>query len=487
MPAVFYILFGALFTTTVCWAAGRILLRSTGANLHRVEEDALGLVVGAGPVSLLVFVIAALHIAQKGVYLAVGLAIIAAAVRLGAHRNVAPAYPPLPRFWRWFLVVLVSAFTVAYFFDAMAPEFSPDGASYHLGIVSRYARAHSLRKFPMNMYGSLSQGIEMLYLMAYAFGRHSSAALVHYAFLLSLTFSVLSFGRRVGKPLAGLGAAMLVYVAPIIGIDGTTAYVDVAVAAILFAVFYLVQIWDAERRTPMLPVIGLTAGFAYAAKYSAFVAVIYAVGYVLWRTRRIRAVAIVALCSLALVIPWVVRDALWYGNPFAPMLNAWFPNALMHVSREREWTAWLRSYDLASRWSIPLDLTVRGGLNGIFGPVFLLLPLALLTLRTSVCRRVLFAGALFSLPYAANIGARFLIPALPFFAFALACLIAARPAVLGAVIAFHAVASWPACVRLYAPICLATTRPHPFQTGLAHRTGRYLALAQQFLLSCSPH
>ena len=466
MPAVFYILFGALFTTTVCLAAGRILLRSTGATLDRYEEDALGFVIGAGAVSLLVFVIAALHIAQKGVYLAVGLAIIAAAVRLGAHHNVVPAFPPLPRFWRWFLVALFSAFTVVYFFNAMAPEFSPDGASYHLGVVSRYARAHSLLRFPMNMYGSLSQGIEMLYLMAYTFGRHSSAALVHYAFLLSLTFSVLSFGRRVGKPLAGLGGAMLVYIAPIIGIDGTTAYVDVAVAAIVFAVFYLVQIWDADRRTPLLPVIGLTAGFAYAAKYSAFIAVIYAVGYVLWRARQIRPAAIVALCSLALAIPWAARDALWYGNPFAPMLNAWFPNVLMHVSREQEWTAWLRSYDLASRWSIPLDLTVRGGLNGIFGPVFLLLPFALLTLRTSVCRRVLFAGALFSIPYAANIGARFLIPALPFFAFALAYVIAARPAALGAVVAFHAVASWPACVRLYAPYVWRLPDRIPFKQAL---------------------
>jgi hypothetical protein len=38
------------------------------------------------------------------------------------------------------------------------------------------------------MYAQLSQGIELLFLMAFSFGRHSAAALVHYAFLLALTW-----------------------------------------------------------------------------------------------------------------------------------------------------------------------------------------------------------------------------------------------------------------------------------------------------------
>jgi 4-amino-4-deoxy-L-arabinose transferase-like glycosyltransferase len=450
MPAAFYILFGAAFTSLVCLAAGRILLRGAGATLRRGEEDSLAFVAGAAVMSLLIFVLAAVHLARKGVFLAVGVIILAAAVRFGAHRNTGPAFPPLPRLWKWLFIAIFAAFTVLYFFNAMAPEISPDGASYHLGVVSRYAREHGLRPFPMNLYGRFSQGIEMLFLMAYTFGRNSSAALVHFAFLLSLAFSILSYGRRNGLPVAGAGAALLVYASPLFGIDGTAAYVDVAVAAILFAVFYLLQVWERERSARLLALIGAVAGFAYAAKYSAVFAVVYAAGYVLWRTRRIKPAAVVVLFSLALILPWAGRNALWYCNPFSPMLNAWFDNPYMHVSRDIEWTSWLRSYDLPNRWTIPLEVTYRGGLAGVFGPVFLLLPFALLSLRRAQGRRLLFAGALFSLPYAANIGARFLIPALPFFAFGLAMVFAARPSLLVGAVVLHAVLSWPPLMRYYA-------------------------------------
>ncbi len=65
-------------------------------------------------------------------------------------------------------------------------------------------------------------------------------------------------------------------------------------------------------------------------------------------------------------------------------------------------------------------LTVGGQLGGQLGPVFLLAPLALLTLRTSVGRRLLLAGLIITLPYPQNIGARFLIPVLPFVAMGIA-------------------------------------------------------------------
>jgi hypothetical protein len=450
MPAAINILFGALFTVAVCTAAGRILLRWAGVSLHRVEENALAFVTGAAPLSLIVFLLAALHVARKGVFLAVGLAIIAAAVYFERRHSSRPAFPPLPRFWKWLFVAIFSLFTVLYFFNTMAPEFSPDGVSYHLQFVSQYLRAHGLVRIPMNMYAHLSQGIEMLFLFAFAFGRHSSAALVHYAFLLALTFAILSYGRRVGHPVAGIAAALFVYLSPVVGIDGTTAYIDVAAAAIVFTTFYLLQIWDRERGIALLAIVGLVSGFAFAAKYTAFLAVPYAVGYVLWRERRLKPAAVVAVCSVVLIAPWVIKNILWVANPLSPLLNAWFPNPYVHISMEQSWSQYLRSYDLASRWSIPMELTMGGGkISGLIGPLFLLIPLAFLALRTSIGRRVLFPAVLFALPYFGNIGARFFIPPLPFFAFALAYALSDQRLLLGGMVLFHALTCWPGFMQLY--------------------------------------
>ncbi len=453
------ILFGALLTVVTALAIGRLILRRIPVDLYRDEELALGFVTGSAVLSLLIFFICLAGWARKGVFLAIAAAAIGLAIRYGAHRNTRPRFTPIPRFWRRLFIAAFFVFTILYFFTAMAPEFSPDGVSYHLSFVARYNRAHGFVRIPTNLYAQLSQGIELLYLMAFAFGRHSAAALVHYAFLIALTVSILSYGRRIGYPVAGAAAALLVYISPVVGMDGTTAYIDVAVACILFAVFYFVQLWDRQRSRALLVVIGLVAGFGYAAKYSAVLAVPYAMGFGLWRTRRLKAPLIVGAVSLLLIAPWVIKNIVWIGNPLSPMFNEWFPNPYVHIGMERAWKTYLAHYTLENRWTIPLEVTTWGErLCGFLGPVFLLIPLGLFAIRLREGRQILTAAALFTLPYFANIGTRFFIPALPFWALALAITLLQMRLLLGAIVVLHAVLSWPGIARLY-------TAEHPWMLG----------------------
>ena len=44
-------------------------------------------------------------------------------------------------------------------------------------------------------------------------------------------------------------------------------------ACVAFGVFYLLEIWDRERAPGLLVAIGLLAGFAYAVKYTAALAI----------------------------------------------------------------------------------------------------------------------------------------------------------------------------------------------------------------------
>ena len=243
MPQAFYILFGTAFTVAVCLALGRMLLRRLSAPLYRQEELPLAFVVGAACLSLIVFLLCALQLVYDGVFLAVGLIVLGLAIRSGAHRSSGEQFPALPKIWRYLFIGIFTIFGVLYFSNAMAPEMSPDGSSYHLGIIGRYYSNHGFERITTNMYANLSQGVEMLYLFAYAFGRHSSAALVHLAFLAALPLAMLSYARRFGFGAAGAAAALFVFVSPIVGKDGSTAYNDVAVACIIFAVFHLLQIW----------------------------------------------------------------------------------------------------------------------------------------------------------------------------------------------------------------------------------------------------
>ena len=474
MPQALYILFGAVFTFLTAVALGKLLFHVLRLRFHRMEETLLAFSAGSACLSGIVFALAAAQLVYKGTFLAVGALAIGAAVWKGLHKDAGEPLAPLPRFWKILFGLLFALFAVIYFTNAMTPERSPDGSAYHLGLVARYYREHGFRRLTTNMYANLSQGVEMLYLFAFAFGRHSAAALVHFSFLATLPLAMLSYARRFGFPAAGATGALLFFISPVVGMDGTTAYIDVAVAAIVFAVFYFLQIWDQERSSGLLVPIGLMAGFCYAAKYSAFLAVPFALGFIGWKLLRARQpwrkpLVVVSLCALLLIAPWLLKNWIWVDNPFSPFFNKIFPNPYVHVSLEEEWTKYLRNYtDIKSYWEIPLEVTARGRvLCGLLGPVFLLAPLALVALRERAGRRLLAAAVIFGCTYPLNIGTRFLIAPLPFLSLALGLTVARARGMAPLLLLFHALVSWPTNIKVYSdPNAWRLEKPLPWKQAL---------------------
>ena len=451
------ILFGAGFTVAVSFALGKLLLRSLAVRLYRQEEHVLAFVTGSACLSLLTFLLCALGAARKGMFLAIGIGVLAVAAWRGAHKSSGESLPPVPRFWKWLFGSVFSVFCVLYFFHAMAPEMSPDGAAYHLGLVSRYMRAHGFARITTNMYANLSQGVEMLFLFAFAFGRHSAAALTHFAFLVTLPLAMLCYSRRFGFPVAGVCGALLVFVSPVVGMDGSVAYNDVACACIVFTAFYLAQIWSSdESNGGLLAPSGLVAGFGYAAKYTAFVAVPYVLAIVGYRSIRrggavIKPLVTVAACAGMMIAPWMIKNALWLDNPVSPFLNQVFPNPYISVSFEKQYAHDMRHYGgLRSDWDIPLEVTVRGAaLGSLLGPMFLLAPLGLLALRSAAGRALLLAAVVFGLPYMGNIGTRFLLPALPFVGLSMGLAVEKSTVAALTLVIAHAFLSWPSVITTY--------------------------------------
>jgi len=471
-----YILFGASLTVATALSFGTLLFRVLNLRLQRSEALFLAFPVGAALLSAILFLLCAVHQARKGVYIAIAVVSVALALRPGKQpEKPLQSRADLPTLWRWTFPLLFAAFTLVYFVWALAPEISPDGTAYHLAVVDHYNRAHGFERVPTDIYFNMSQGVELLFLMAFAFGKHSAAALIHFAFLATLPWLVLNYARRFGLPLAGIAAAVLVYAAPVVGIDGSSAYNDVALAAVLFAMFYLLQIWDQQRENRLLIPVGILAGFAVAVKYTGFIAPLYALAFAGWKLLRprksdsgvLKPLFIVLAMTTLIAAPWLIKNWMWVQNPVEPFGNQIFPNRWVHLSFEHDYQAGLRHYELADRRQIPLEVTYRGTtLGGLLGPVFLLAPLALLALRSTEGRRLLLASFLFALPYLDNIGTRFLIPALPFLAMALALALARWPGVLYGVTIAHAVLSWPSVVGIYSTPSAWHIDNIPFEAAL---------------------
>src|ERR1039457_957437 len=466
MREVADILFGAAFTVAVSVALGALLVARLRLALYRWEAALFEFVAGAGCLSFVTAILCTLHLARKGVFQWGGLAIILLAVRQVRRTPRRKSLPAVPLTWMALFFLVFGAFFIYYFFTALAPEVSPDGSGYHLGNVVRMWRNHGFVWDYHSMYSYLSQGTEMLFLVAFAFGRHSAAALVHFTYFCTLPLLMVCWGRRFGAPKAGLFAAILIFASPVIAKDGVSAYNDLAVATLIYTVFYLLQVWDESKSPKILILIGLLSGAAYGAKYTAFLTLPFAIGWVCWtlwgrqscmppgftrRSATLHSLLYLTLPALLMISPWVLRNWFWVGNPFAPFFNSWFPNPYYHAGMERIYAEGLRHYmGIKHYWEIPLQLTLRGGfVDGMFGPVFLLAPIGLLALRFKTGRRLLLAALVFALPAYLNVGARFLIPSAPFLALAMGVGLAEVPAALPVLALFHVLACWPPILSTY--------------------------------------
>ncbi len=423
MPLL-YALFGAAFTLATAYALGILLMR------RRPAPPEILLAIGAATESVLIFFLLVGHAAHWGAFLAVGAAAMLAAWRF---RGVTTKYPVgIPRA-AWIILV---PYGVWYLVNALAPETLADGITYHLGLPNEYLR---LRGFPdhITFYDVVPQGMEVLYTVAFAFGRHAAAKLVEFAFFLATIPLIFRTGRRLGaSDLACTVAAVFYFCAPVAGITGSSSYNDAAGVFFMLAVFYLLLLGDSRY----LLAAGALAGFCYAIKLPGIVVVAGAVLFVAAQ-RRWKPVLVVAAGGALMMAPWIVRATVLTGNPVAPLMNRVFPNPYFHIATEQELAANLRSFGEVRPLHVPWELAFGDHLTGTFGPLLLALPIGLLALRYRAGRLLWGAALLLALPWLANTGARFLMPAVLLAGMALG-MVLPRPAAWAA-IAIQAVLCWP--------------------------------------------
>lgn len=436
MAALLSIFFGAGFTLATAYALGVVLLRKAPA------PPEIALALGAVAESFLVFLCLLLNIGHWAVFLGMGLAALGALTRFRRLPLPEPARAPLGKAWVT-AGIIFGMYGLWYFVNALAPETLADGITYHLGLPYEYVR---LGGFPdhITFYDLVPQGMEMLYTVAFAFGRHSAAKLVEFSFFLATLPLIFRIGRRLGSgDLASLVAAVFYCSAPVVGLTGSSSYNDAAGVFFMLAALYLLLVWRGTQDARYLLPAGLLAGFCYAIKLPGILVAAAAVLFVLAARNR-KAAALVAASACLVMAPWLVRNTVLTGNPAAPLMNSLFPNPAFHIATEQELSGGLRSLASVKPWQVPWELAFGGGLSGTFGPLLLALPLGLLALPKPAGRLCWMAAAILALPWFANTGARFLMPAIVLAGMALGMALTARAA--WAAILIQAVLCWPQAI-----------------------------------------
>ena len=272
---------------------------------------------------------------------------------------------------RWFRFYGLIALSLA-FLSALAPPTAWDSLVYHLTGPRLYMEAGRIAQ-PFDLpYLGMPQLAHMQFTLGMLLLGDGPPALFHFGYgLMAVTMTAALARRAFGRTAAWFAGALLLSV-PTLFTLMSRPYVDVTLLFYATAAFYAFLRWRASHsardpETGWLVLLGLFCGFGGGVKYTA-VAIPFALGLsIIWVSRRdgpaaaVRRLSLVAVISMAVVLPWVLENWLTTGNPVYPFF---FDDALYWD----EWRGWW--YDrpgtglaATAPWRlliVPLEATILG-------------------------------------------------------------------------------------------------------------------------------
>lgn len=256
--------------------------------------------------------------------------------------------------WSVLMLTCVAGAALLTLLGAMAPPFEYDELEYHLGAPAEYLRTGHITFLPHNVYSNFPQLTSMLYLLAMTVSSEIAAKLVHWTFGVLTAVSIYALVTRMStsqRHRAGLTAAALFYCMPFVQDLGQTARADLATTFFATLAFGGLLMWSQSvaalgERGSRLPDVeagprltsaattnhllwlsALICGAAVATKWTAVpVVLLPAAIFVAVVRKSLRMTAVFCLLSSVFVLPWLVKNLVFTGNPVYPFLTGLFPN-----------------------------------------------------------------------------------------------------------------------------------------------------------------
>lgn len=206
--------------------------------------------------------------------------------------------------------------------QSTGPQIFYDSLVYHLALPALYLRHARIFATPFNIYSGIPLGIEALYLWLLPLDAGGSLCqLLHWSLGALTAAAIVAIGRRLGSLKAGLWAAAIFYVNPMVLLIGRKAGVELGssfyvVLALLAAVLYC-------QRLGLIWIVwsGAFAGLALGTKYQLITLLPGMAAFLAqtqgWRTG-LRSFSLAALIAVSLAAPWGFKNMAFYQNPVYP-------------------------------------------------------------------------------------------------------------------------------------------------------------------------
>jgi hypothetical protein len=275
---------------------------------------------------------------------------------------------------------------------AVTPPSTFDALTYQLLGPQLAVEAGRFQAFEGNHFFAFPQTLNTLFAgqMALLNGRLTGAAILHGLVGVLWLMAIGGYGTRRFSPFVGRLAPAILLSASSIWLQFTWAYVDLWTGACGMMTWIALEEWrtavDGRMRQRWAIVAGIFVGLAMSAKYNALLLGLLVGLYLIvvgWRDRITwgdlgRDVLLYGVTASVVLLPWLARNAVFYGNPiypFGPATSEW--DSLLNDWYNAADRAPLREYPALTLPILisPTFLGVEGGAiwSATIGPLFLLL------------------------------------------------------------------------------------------------------------------
>ncbi len=339
---------GLIFALTAFLVGRPLFMRWTGSTGRGWEDGVFSAGLGAGAMALGIFFLGVIGLWMKPVLVLITLAVFGIGLR--ANRDLwkeGPLFkktdPSSPR-WTTTDLLLGGGLLVVFLFwipFVLSPETFYDSLTNHLLLPWQWLQAGRLSHLPFNCTSGFPSNTEMLYLLSLAFSDERLAKTVHYLFAVGTALSLVIAGARYATRRAGLLGALLFVTLPLNGIEFSSTAVEFSGTFFTFlSVLSLLRSFDTtapqSQMRRWLALAGVFSGFAMGTKYTLWlfpwaVAIPLAIRPGLlkektWGALKLWAVYFLTPSAL-LVVPWVVKNLIYFKNPIYPFLTHVFANS----------------------------------------------------------------------------------------------------------------------------------------------------------------
>jgi len=335
--------------------------------------------------------------------------------------------------------VLPGLVLVAIFFYDLSPNIGWDDNVYHLTLPKLYLAHGGFRRVPFNVYSNWPQNVELLFSLALMLQDYVLAKLVHAYFLLLTAVAVFRICRGQTGRVPAVVATLLLLGNHVLLFESQRAYIDLA-----FAFFFLAAIACAiehlrSQARPPLILSGLCCGALAGTKLSGIAGLGCVLMIVLSRRplrfdkERIRLIASsLLLPTAALAAPWLIKSAVYTGNPVYPLLFQRLGGVEWNATLSQQFMSWQQGMgmgrSLHDYLALPFRLILDAGpgyghFDGYIGRFWVVVvPVSILAawFANSIRPYLLAAGAYFVFWALSSQQMRFLIAVLPLLSIAAA-------------------------------------------------------------------